>query len=185
MADTQRPNGQFPGIVPSTGWGYNWGSWPAWDSAFLLIPWYITLYTGDTHCIEQHYEAMKRYVDYCTSLATGGIMSFGLGDWCHVDSKRMVPSELPVTAYYYTDALLVSRFAGLTNRPKDQRAYARLAAGIREAFNRKFYKGDGVYAAGEQTAMGVALHYGLVDEGGESEGGCPAGRGSHCQPVSS
>jgi alpha-L-rhamnosidase len=165
MADTQRPNGQFPGIVPSTGWGYNWGSGPAWDSAFILIPWYITLYTGDTHCIEQHYEAMKRYVDYCTSLATGGIMSFGLGDWCHVDSKRMVTAELPVTAFYYTDALLISRFAGLTNRPKDQRAYTRLAAGIREAFNRKFYKGDGVYAAGEQTAMGVALHYGLVDEG--------------------
>jgi alpha-L-rhamnosidase len=165
MADTQRPSGQFPGIVPSTGWGYNWGSGPAWDSAFILIPWYITLYTGDMHCIEQHYDAMKRYVDYCTSLATDGIMSFGLGDWCHVDSKRMVTAELPVTAYYYTDALLISRFAGLTNRPKDQRAYARLAAGIREAFNRKFYKGDGVYAGGEQTAMGVALHYGLVEEG--------------------
>ncbi len=165
IEDAQRPSGQLPGIVPSAGWGYNWGSGPAWDSAFILIPWYIYLYTGDRSCIEQHYEAMKRYVDYCTSQATGGILSFGLGDWCHVDGARRVATELPVTAYYYTDALLISRFAGLTSRPDDQQAYARLAMSIRTAFNRRFYKGDGVYAGGEQTALGCALHHGLVEEG--------------------
>jgi len=167
MADTQRPSGQLPAIIPSTGWGFN-GTGPAWDSAFILIPWYLYLYTGDIRCIEQHYGAMKRYVDYCTSLSNGGILSFGLGDWCHVDSKRMVERDLPVTAYYYTDTLLISRFAGLLHRPDDQQVYARLAMMIREAFNRRFYKGDGIYAKGEQTAMGCALQHGLVEEGEKS-----------------
>ncbi len=42
------PTGELPGIVPTSGWGYNWGNGPAWDSAFLLIPYYLYEYCGDT-----------------------------------------------------------------------------------------------------------------------------------------
>ena len=38
LADCQRPSGQLPGIAPACGWGYNWGSGPAWDAAFFVIP---------------------------------------------------------------------------------------------------------------------------------------------------
>jgi len=38
IVDCQRPNGQLPAIVPCAGWGYNWGSGPAWDSVLILIP---------------------------------------------------------------------------------------------------------------------------------------------------
>jgi len=47
LGDEQRPTGELPGIVPSSGWGYEWGNGPAWDSAFLLIPWYLYEYYGD------------------------------------------------------------------------------------------------------------------------------------------
>lgn len=45
--DVQRPSGQLPGIVPTGGWGFNWGSGPAWDSAFILIPLYVWRYRKD------------------------------------------------------------------------------------------------------------------------------------------
>ncbi len=48
LGDEQKPAGQLPGIVPTSGWGYGFGSGPAWDSAFLLIPYYEYLYYGDT-----------------------------------------------------------------------------------------------------------------------------------------
>jgi len=164
MADTQRPSGQFPGIVPSAGWGYNWGSGPAWDAAFILIPWYIYLYTGDKTAIEQHYDSIKRYVDYCTCMATEHIVSFGLGDWCTVDKDRMAPAELTSTAYYYIFANKLADFAELMGNDQDTVIYRDLAGNIRKAFNTHFYKGDGVYANGEMTSLGCALYQGLVDE---------------------
>ncbi|MFA6290977.1 MAG: family 78 glycoside hydrolase catalytic domain [Victivallales bacterium] len=163
FADVQRPSGQLPGIVPSSGWGFNWGSGPAWDSAFLLIPWYVYLYTGDSSSIRTHYGSMKKYVDYCTGMATDHIVSFGLGDWCHVDRNRIAPVALTSTAYYYVDCILLSKFAAINGRISDQRKYAGLAEKIRVAFNRCFYKGDGIYASGEQTALGCAIYQGLVD----------------------
>ena len=42
LKDEQRPSGELPGIVPTSGWGYQWGNGPAWDSAYVLIPWYLT-----------------------------------------------------------------------------------------------------------------------------------------------
>ncbi|MDD5728024.1 MAG: glycoside hydrolase family 78 protein [Victivallales bacterium] len=162
--DVQRPSGQLPGIVPSCGWGYNWGSGPAWDSALILIPWYVYLYTGDCTAIEKHYESMKRYVDYCTYMADDHIVSFGLGDWLHVDAKRIAPPALTSTGYYYIDSLLLAKFAGMIGRREDQEHYVRLAADIKIAFNRRFYQGNGIYAQGEQTALACALYQGLTDD---------------------
>ncbi len=51
LADEQRPTGELPGIVPTGGWGYDWGNGPAWDSAFLIIPWYMYRY-NQNHWIE-------------------------------------------------------------------------------------------------------------------------------------
>ncbi|MFA6715681.1 MAG: glycoside hydrolase family 78 protein [Victivallales bacterium] len=162
--DVQRPSGQLPGIVPSCGWGYNWGSGPAWDSAVILIPWYIYLYTGDGSAIEKHYETMRKYVDYCTYMADDNIVSFGLGDWCHVDAKRIAPPALTSTGYYYIDSLLLAKFAGMIGRREDQEHYVKLAADIKTAFNRRFYQGDGIYAQGEQTALACALYQGLAKD---------------------
>ena len=162
IADAQRADGQIPGIVPSCGWGFNWGSGPAWDSAFILIPWYLWLYRGDTRAIETHYEGMKRYVDYCAARATDGVVSFGLGDWCHVDAKRMAPAALTSTAYWYVDTCLVARFAQFLGKRKDVRRYLKLAKEIHEGFHRAFYKGGGRYANGEQTAQACALMQGLA-----------------------
>lgn len=164
VADCQRPSGQLPGIVPSAGWGYNWGSGPAWDSALLLIPWYVYLYTGDKSAIETHYESMKKYVDYCTSRSTDYIVAFGLGDWCHIDKKRIVDRALTDTGYYYIDAVLLAKFATMTGCRNDYKKYSRLAENIKTAFNQKFYRGDGVYANGEMTALGCALYHGLVSD---------------------
>lgn len=168
LVETQRPSGQLPGIVPSTGWGFNWGSGPAWDSALLLIPWYIYVYTGDDAVIKKHYPAMKKYVDYCTYMAEGNIVKFGLGDWGHPGRVKnpdcLVDNALTDTSYYYADAVMLAKFAELTGRDADHKYYSELAMEIKQAFNRKFYRGDGVYGKGEMTAMGCALHQGLVDE---------------------
>jgi len=162
--DVQRPNGQLPGIVPSSGWGFNWGSGPVWDSAFIIIAWNVYIFTGDISIIAENYESMKLYVDYCDSMAEDNLVFFGLGDWCHVEESRIVTTELTSSAYFYIDALLVSKFAALLCKDDDQKKYNSQASTIRAAFNQKFYHGDGIYAKGEMTALGTALYFDIAED---------------------
>jgi len=161
IKDEQRPSGELPGIVPTSGWGYHWGNGPAWDSAYILIAWYLHQYRGDVRILEQHYDRFKRYVDYLTSKASDHIVALGLGDW--VPARSKTPRELTSTGYYYCDALIVSKIARLLGKTDDARKYAQLADQIKRAFNRHFYRPDtGVYDAGTQTAASCALYHKLV-----------------------
>jgi alpha-L-rhamnosidase len=171
VADAQLPSGQLPGIIPCCGWGYSGaGAGPAWDSALFIIPWNIYLFTGDASVIEKHYDAMARYIDYCFSMADNNILSFGLGDWCHpdmwqnCDQIRVADPSITSTAYYYTDCALMAKFAALAGRGDDRLSYAALASRVKDAFNKRFHKGDGLYARGQLTALACALWHGLTED---------------------
>lgn len=164
IQDCQRPNGQLPGIVPTGGWGYNWGSGPAWDGAFVMIPWYIYLYTGDDTPIRDHYQGIRRYLEFLSTLSENHIVKFGLGDWCHPDRNRQVTAALTSTGYYYQFARTAAKYADLLGNTDDAAYFRKLAAEIAEAFHREFYHGDGIYANGELTALSCALYHGLVPD---------------------
>jgi alpha-L-rhamnosidase len=162
LDDEMRPTGELPGIVPSSGWGYEWGNGPAWDSAFLLIPWYTYLYTADTRILTDHYPKFKRYVDYLTTRAKNGIVGIGLGDW--VPYKTVTPEEVTSTGYYYVDTKIVAETARLMGNHADARKYSDLAVAIRKAFNAKFFKPETAsYSNGGQTALSCALYQGFVE----------------------
>ncbi len=162
LGDEQRPTGELPGIVPTSGWGYSWGNGPAWDSAFLLIPAYMDEYYGDADILRRHYAGFRRYVDYLTSKAKDGIVSIGLNDWAPFNTQT--GAAITSTAYYYRDALITSRAAKLIGDETGARKYAELADRIKQAFNQTFYHPDtGLYDNGSQTALSCALYQGLVD----------------------
>jgi alpha-L-rhamnosidase len=97
--DEQQPDGNLPGIVPTSGWGYQWGNGPAWDSASVLIPWYLYQYCGDTRVLAEHYDGMKRYVDYMTGRSKDHLVSHGLGDWAPANTQT--PAIITSSGYYY------------------------------------------------------------------------------------
>lgn len=37
ICKAQRKDGALPGIVPTAGWGFDWGNGPAWDSVITEI----------------------------------------------------------------------------------------------------------------------------------------------------
>lgn len=163
IADEQRPSGELPGIVPTPGWGYTRDCGPAYDSAFLLIPYYLYLYYGDSRSLRRHYEAHRRYLDYLTAdKAKGGIVENGIGDW--MPWKTTTPQALTSTSYYYVDALIVADTARLLGHTDDEARYRQLASDIRRAFNNRFFDpATGSYANGSQTALSCPLYQGLVD----------------------
>ena len=164
IQDCQRPNGQIPGIVPTGGWGYNWGSGPAWDGAFVMIPWYIYLYTGDDTPIRDHYQGIKRYMEFLATLSENHIVRFGLTDWCHYDNARRVTADLISTGYYYQFARTSVKYAELLGKTDDAAYFKKLSEDIASAFHREFYHGNGIYAKGELTAFSCPLYHGLVPD---------------------
>ncbi|MBM4084973.1 MAG: alpha-rhamnosidase, partial [Planctomycetes bacterium] len=166
--DVQRPSGQLPGIVPTGGWGFNWGSGPAWDSAAVLIPWYLYLYCGDTTVLAEHYECMKRYVEFTETMATDHIVNFGLGDWCPPHSTGgggyKCPATVTDTAYFYVDTCVLAKTAALLGKSGDAKRFEKLAAKIRAAFRKRFLELETGKVTGNcQTSIGCALYQGLVD----------------------
>jgi len=166
IMDEQQQSGALPGIVPTGGWGYKWGNGqvagPAWDSAYIIIPWYLYRYSGDKRVLAVHYDRLKRYVDYLTKEKSKDyIVSFGLGDW--LPAKTTTPAPVTSTGYYYVDTLIVAKIARILGRSGDAEKYEALAEKIKSAFNKTFYKGNGLYSNGSQTALSCALYQGLVD----------------------
>ncbi len=161
--DEQQSNGVLPSIIPTSGWGYEWGNGPDWTSTIAIIPWNIYLFYGDSKLLADCYDNIKRYVDHIDELYPSGLTSWGLGDWVPVKSKS--PVEFTSTAYYYTDVLILSKAAKLFGKQADANKYSKLSEKIKAAFNSKYINvTTGIYGNGLQTELSVPLQWGLVPE---------------------
>jgi hypothetical protein len=76
FADAQRPSGQLPGIAPTGGWGFNWGSGPAWDILLFEYPWQMYLFCGNTENIRRFYGNMQSYIEYCQGMSENDLVRF-------------------------------------------------------------------------------------------------------------
>jgi alpha-L-rhamnosidase len=161
LQDEQQPNGVLPSIVPSSGWGYEWGNGPDWTSAIAIIPWNVYLFYGDDKLLRECYDNIKRYVDHINSLYPSGLTTWGLGDWVPVKSKT--PVEFTSTAYYYADVDILAHAARIFHREADYAYYSQLAKKIKNAFNARYLdRATGNYDSGYQTELSAALYWKLV-----------------------
>jgi alpha-L-rhamnosidase len=169
FTDAQRPNGQLPAIIPTCGWGYNWGSGPAWDSAVILIPWYLYVYCGDKAILQKMYDSMKLYMEFLRDMSENNIVDFGLGDWSSPQGNKpdgKCPRVFTDTAYYFNDALIISKIAGILGNGHDKEYYAKLADDIKKSFRNKFLSqktGRTKYDC--QTSISCVLYQELAEEG--------------------
>lgn len=161
--DEQQPNGVLPSIIPTDGWGYEWGNGPDWTSTIAIIPWNIYLFYGDKKLLADCYENIRKYVNHIDETYPTGLTSWGLGDWIPVKSKS--PVELTSTCYYYADVVILAKAAKILGKNDDYKKYIALAKKIKDAFNAKYLnKEKGIYASGLQTEMSVPLYWKIVPE---------------------
>lgn len=166
ICKAQNPEGALPGIVPTGGWGFDWGNGPAWDSVLVWLPYYTYIYRGQTDMIRETAEASLKYLRYLRSRCDEkGLLSIGLGDWCHVVIGK------PKAPLIVTDTIISMDFANklafmldAIDRKEDA-AFARTEAQkYKEAF-RKELVDNAMWVQGNcQTCQAMALYYGIFDE---------------------
>jgi len=147
---------------------------PAWGGNYPILVWYLYQYYADERLLKEHYQGMKRCVDYLGTQAQDYIVSKGhYGD--HMlpgeapGKEEFISSETPPslvwTGYYYRGARAIAQAAKVLGYKEDSEQYARLAEEIKEAFNKKWLDKDSCqYASGSQTANAFPLALGIVPQ---------------------
>lgn len=158
--DVQRPNGQLPSVVPTGGFGWNWGNGPAWDALLFEYPWQMYLFYGNTENITGNYDKIRRYLDYLSAREEDGILNFGMSDWASWEPRENFIS----TAYYYHFCNRMIRFTEISGYAGDVSVYREKAGEVRANFNRAFYRGNGQYAGGEMTSQAAPIFFGIVED---------------------
>ena len=163
----QRQSGQLPAIVPSPGWGFNSGSGPAWDSALILIAWYLYVYRDDKSILRSMYGSIRKYQSYMGKMAKDHIVDYGLWDWCPPagNDNCATPSSLTDTSCYYIHTVLISKIAKIIGENEDHRLYKELSLKIKQAFRNRFVDVvGGVIGSNSQTSIACAIFQNLLED---------------------
>jgi alpha-L-rhamnosidase len=152
--DNQRLSGQISAIIPTCGWGFNWGSGPAWDIALFRISYAMKKYYNDNAICKKMYPVMKKYFDYISSYVKNGLLAMGLGDWNYPkDIKfKICPTELTDSCYYMLMAEILTEFSEIFEHEKTD-YYNKISKNIKNSIKEK-------YSNKEESLTGMcALQY--------------------------
>lgn len=127
MRDVQRADGRMPDIAPLGG---GFGGL-LWGSASITVAWESYLQYNDTVMLAEHYDAMKKYIDFIFNTAidpnTNIIVqdnTWGdLGDWLGLEDRKNDKS-LFWEAYLIYDLDIMRKVASLLGKESDERIFA-------------------------------------------------------------
>ena len=167
---SQNEQGALPGIIPTGGWGFEWGNGPAWDSVLVNLPYYTYLYRNDVQILKENATAIFRYLNYISNHLNGeGLVKLGLGDWCEPGCD----ADKPVAPLEFTDSVISmdicekSAFIFDVLRMELQRQFAlALYRQLRANIRKKLIDFETMTAVGNcQTSQAMAIYYNVFEQG--------------------
>jgi alpha-L-rhamnosidase len=162
LRNSQAPSGAYASVAPTVPNSFDGGLGNAgWADAGVNVPWTLWQAYGDTSVIQQHYDSMKRYVDYLAENSTGFIRGGGdYGDWLNLDDPT--PGELIGTSFVAKGARQLSQMAAAIGNTADAAKYQKLYDDVRNAFIGRFVSADGKVGSDSQTGYILAFTSDLV-----------------------
>lgn len=147
----------------------------AWGDAATIIPWTLYLFYGNTEYLKQEYEGMKLWTDFIYRMdeeQCGGrrlwTCGFHFADWLALDNFHEesclggTDCYFVASAYYFYSAVLTAKAAKALGKLQEARWYGSLADEVRAAMQNEYFTATGRIAADTQTAMVLALHFGIA-----------------------
>ena len=133
MRDIQAENGRFTDVAP-VGGGFG-GT--LWGSAGITVAWETYRQYGDIQLLQEHYPAMKRYVDFLETKIDPqtGILNEGpLGDWLSPEGNKN-DNTLFWMSYYAYDLDILSQMAKALGKTADVAELTQRSANIKAKTN--------------------------------------------------
>ncbi|MBN1394663.1 MAG: family 78 glycoside hydrolase catalytic domain [Pirellulales bacterium] len=160
VRDAQKPDGEFSNVSPRI--AHMAGGVAGWGDAGVICPLMVYYYYNDRRMLEQSYDSMVRWVEYCRKNSTDLIRpDAGFGDWV---AMVYTPKDVIATAYFARSASLTCRAAMVLGKKDDVDKYCTLFNEIKAAFNREFVSEDGKIKGDTQTCYVLALAFDLLPE---------------------
>ena len=168
IVKAQNDKGALPGIVPTGGWGFDWGNGPAWDSVLIELPYRLYQYRGDSESAKLCAPAILRYLHYLTTrMDEHDLLAIGLGDWCPA-GREAGEYKSPLA---FTDTVLSKDMADKAAflfdklRMPEQADFARALSKRWKAAVREYLIGQNtMLAAGNcQTSQAMAIYYNIFE----------------------
>ncbi|MGC9347754.1 MAG: family 78 glycoside hydrolase catalytic domain [Anaerolineae bacterium] len=157
---------------------FRWGNRPAdpVSVSYLLIPWLLYRYYGDIRTMDDHYDGLKGWVDFLSSVAEDHVVTYSYyGDWAPPVTEAVggsigtsaissrTPGPLISTGYYHYTARLLSQMAQVLGKDEDAESYAELADDVARVYHDQFYDPEtGGYGSNNQACNAFSLYMGLV-----------------------
>jgi len=115
---------------------------------------------GDKRIVEEHYEAVRKQVEFLRSRARNHLFDTDLGDHESLEEK-----SIPLTAsvFYLQHVRLLADMAGILGKESDASRYSAWGDEIQRAIIQTFAEGNGKFARGTQSDQLFALWSGVAD----------------------
>ena len=169
FVEQQAPCGSVPRVLHSNRascHSFEWGG-PAWDGAFILMPYYLYVFTGDCSRMKRDFDAYLKLIDHYLRNACEPdtlLVPVGLPDWCPPAEAPETPVKLISSSYFYAMLSTAAKIAVVIGRPDDAAHLRQLAANVKDAFNREFYREGGIYGTGTLTSLACPVCFGLTPD---------------------
>ena len=153
------------GYVPNTTPYQDGGGGTPWGSAYVIIPWYMYQYYGDTRILETHYEGMKHWIEFMKNeLNKDGILANqGLGEWVPPEIVD-IPADYVNSCYYYYCCQLMVKVSDVLSKKEDKARFTELAARAQTAINTVYYdETKSSYSIGRQGANVYPIGFGIAE----------------------
>lgn len=159
--------GALPGIVPTTGWGFEWGNGPAWDCVLAYLPYYTYVYRGETQLIKESIDSFMLYLNYLVSRKdSNGLMHIGLGDWCHVGrDEPKAPLEVTDTIISMDIADKMAFMFDVVGLADQCEFASSISKRFKKAIRDNLIDYDSMIVKGNcQSCQAMGLFYGIFEE---------------------
>jgi alpha-L-rhamnosidase len=182
MESAQWKTGIDAGVVPATvpddqTRGTGFGNDLNWGGAMVQTPYWLYKNYGDIETARKYWDSMVLYMDYIKNRRTAGTtgsnqyyIDNGLGDWASAD-RSATNRAMTATSAYFKMANQMAEMASELGFTAKAGEYSTLAGNVKATYNERFwnpalrkYTINQTSSVGGQTAQGIALDYGLVED---------------------
>lgn len=160
LRDLQATDGRFTDTAPL---GVGAGGF-IWGSVGVVVPWELYLQYGDTAVLEEHYDAMARYMSYMAACQqSDGLLNEpkgmpGLGDW--LSPQFMQGDAQPLwNAYEVKGLYIMMKTAEKLGKTADVSKWRRRYEDRKAHYMKRFFTDDGYALKTDGSRMDIQTAY--------------------------